>query len=685
MASNEFAVPPPPPPITPTSRPPAGIVARMKLAREGREPKTAVARMVRARESGEFNHSGGGPSPSKSPQKGGGSVSPHKGIATSPSKGSLSAASAGKDAATITRIKLAKEKKRRERSMKIGASADSSVGGSKDKYAEDRSQTSGKSEQSFLLRAAHGRISHSPRNGPGTPRRGNTAAGIENTWLDASSVHPESVQSHHIGLQSLLSVDTLPTIDSMDQEIMDTELCQKFQEAFALTLRNNPGMLPGAPGVVDSIKQSLMKVQRSQARQEKEMRARLAKAKAEKDAVEQELRKEMGTTALGKSELQKELDRARQGKFAQQDSLTKQLEAVRAIKHEFKMKEDGVTKEKEELARHLTLLAKSRRELETALEKEMRQVEKDRNSLQGLVAERKRLQRQKEENKEMERKIERLTEEAGKEKQVLQAEAADLQKFEDHVAQIRRENDAAKQALEQAQRELKETTAEMQTKKCTLEQTKREMEVLFQQEIEELEGQIGDVRLMHDNEMERVVRNRVWSYLGRPERRIEGAKKEMDVEALVQSRVEAEMRSRKYGTGDKYSTKYSASGEELEDARGAKREIEKLKEELELVQARNPRHSTGGLERGLREEMRQEIDTLRDEVRLGSVPPSPAYRSEGRTWERGAPSAPFSPRSYVTPRSQGRWGYADEEPFGSPPLSRRSPRARMSLDSRYYL
>eukprot|EP00970_Alexandrium_tamarense_P020632 scaffold15458_cov303-Alexandrium_tamarense.AAC.1 len=120
--------------------------------------------------------------------------------------------------------------------------------------------------------------------------------------------------------------------------------------------------------------------------------------------------------------MSKELEAAKAEKERVEESLQKQLEGIQAIKTDLELKMNDATAEKEELTKHLGFLSKSRVELETALETEMQLVEKDRDSLQKVIAQRKDIQRQKNENKELESKIEIMTEAAAKEKKMLQAE-----------------------------------------------------------------------------------------------------------------------------------------------------------------------------------------------------------------------------------------------------------------------
>ena len=262
---------------------------------------------------------------------------------------SNTAVSVGRDAATIHRVKLAKGKRRAKMAAaaaNIGLpSGSSSVSSVTDKYTSSPIKVDDASSSAHI----------------------SLGGGDKSTTTSNNS-------SYHIGLPSLLTDGDDMTIESYNEhhEIMETTLYQKFEDAFNITLRNNPGMLPGAPTVIDSIKQSLYKVQQTKLKKEKEMRKQLDKVKAEKDAMEQQLRKQMGSAALRKNELAKELDAAKSDKDLLSDSLAKQTAAINAVKEELKSKMNDVTKEKEELSKHLGFLSKSRAELEKTLEVEIR-------------------------------------------------------------------------------------------------------------------------------------------------------------------------------------------------------------------------------------------------------------------------------------------------------------------------
>ncbi|KAL7551218.1 hypothetical protein ACHAWF_015616 [Thalassiosira exigua] len=723
--------------ITPRSRPPGGIVARMTREREGNQNTSAVGRMVKERESG---------------------VNGSAGVSSSRSAAS---ASVGREVTTINGVKLAKGKVLRRARMQGVSSATLSASGSEeapqeiaDRYhngkdGDDESNNSGDSRgggSKFLLSAAQRRISKSHSPSPyvpaTTPKSSNRGvpkqAVVKNVVASsgASASTPTSAPKYHIGLlPSLLTDADDATIDSTDVQMMETHLYKKFEEAFTMTLNNNPGILPGAPTVVDSIKSTLLKVQKSKAQKEKEMRQQLEKAKKEKDQLEAQLRKEMGAAALHKNELTKELEVAKKGKFALQESLSKQMEAIIAVKKEMQLRMDNVTREKEGLTEHLGHLSKSRAELEKALQTEMEMVEKARDALQTVVAERKKLQKQKAENTQMEAKIEGMTQAANKEKRALQAEVEDLKKFEEHIAEMRQQNDTHREELEQTKSELKQMANDMQTKKCALMESKTEMEAQYQKEIDELECKIQETKLMNEQELEKVVKNRVMSYLrggggglsdvsGPNDTHKEVAPKDdehpLDIEALVQSRVEAELQARMEADlqsrmeAEAKTTRVKVQNmndiEVYDDETDTKenrahrggdvmrREIDRLREELELVQSRNVRRTfTPRVEsRDERDDMRREIESIRDEIGMPPTYSSPSPRHIARN-KPGFHTSPRYAHHRTTNRGYGEHGsyFGDEDIeermrrrhhlASTSPLRERSPRTRRGISSpRYY-
>ena len=619
--------------ISPRSRPPVGIVQRMAQEHEngvnsGIEvtiPSPNIQKMAE-----EFV------------QQQMAQEKDNNGIAAVSSSYTNLPLSIGRDAASMHRAKLAKAKQHRQRKARLSGGGGSSSGGgtsgsssissvgnnaATDKYTsniktsgigDDHSANSSVGGGGSILRAAHSYISHSDTKTNAT-----------------ASKH--SGGSYHIGLPSLLTNNSDEgTIDSnfAHREIMDTELFLKFEEAFNLTLRNHPGILPGAPTVIDSIKQSLYKVQQTKVKKEKEMRIQLSKVKAEKDQMEQQLRKEMGTTALRRNELTKELEASTAEKDVLQESLTKQTAAIAAVKQELKAKMSDVTKEKEELTKHLGFLSKSRAELEKALETEMKAVEKDRDALKNIVTERKKLAKQKNDNKELEVKIERMTQAASKEKKALQSEVADLKKFEQHIANLRKANEKSRHELEEEKLKLKEVAGTMQTKTSTLAESLKELQGQYQEEIDELKEKIKRTKMMHEQDMEMVVKSKVMNYLGgraidsssdthqqngdvgpqptsaSPAITTPTPSNDIDIESIIKERVQTELKKRENETEKENDAaekpmKNQSSNKDYKEGR-MRREIDRLRDELELVQVRGERNN--------KYETRDEITTPRERV-----------------------------------------------------------------------
>eukprot|EP01082_Thalassiosira_pseudonana_P005382 g5110.t1 g5110 contig18:651484-652239(+) len=177
----------------------------------------------------------------------------------------------------------------------------------------------------------------------------------------------------------------------------------------------------------------------------------------------------------------------------------------------------------------------------------MQLVEKDRDSLQKVIAQRKDIQRQKNENKELESKIEIMTEAAAKEKKMLQAEVADLKTFEAHLKELKKNNEDSRRELEAEKEELIELTKTMQTKKLALMESKADFEKTMQKEIDELEAQIENTKMVHAQDMEDVVKSKVLGYLRRggyavgAEARVSGGRGDA-VEEVIKARVEKELK-----------------------------------------------------------------------------------------------------------------------------------------------
>ncbi len=598
--------------ISPRSRPPAGIVQRMAQERETRPPLGAVKTMAH-------------------------NISKSKSGSSPPRSASTAAASAGHDAAAIHRIKLARAKTQRAKSHDLNSVASRgnqslpSSSAEKDKYEHDIANLA--DSQSTNSVGNRSWLKSVPNN---ETIRMAAHSYMANAVNGASThVHNSSSNSYHVGLTSLLSDDA--TIESMAEhnEITDTELYQKFEEAFNLTLQNNPGILPGAPTVVNSIKKSLHKVQKAKVQKEMDMRKQLDKLKNETDLMEAQLRKEMGKNSLRRIELTKELEDANGDQDLLQDKLTKQIDAIHAAKRELNSKMNDVTKEKEELTKHLGFLSKSRGELEEALETEMKLVEKDRDELQKVVAARKKLQKQKAENKELEGKIEKMTDAASKEKKALQAEVVELKKFEEHLLALREQNEQTRKELEEEKLRLKETAELMQMKKTTLMESVKDIEAQYQKEIDELEGRFVSSYFKPGGGIGGGGGAGTIGGSG------SGAEEDRMKREIFQLREELELAKTRNTSSHTLppsrNHRRDEIREEIEEDR-MKREIVQLRDELELAKSRNTSsHTLPPSRNHHRDETREEIENLRAEIQRHNIGPSAKYSS--------MPSPTMTPRS----------------------------------------
>eukprot|EP01082_Thalassiosira_pseudonana_P005247 g5107.t1 g5107 contig18:647764-649509(-) len=479
---------------------------------------------------------------------------------------------------------------------------------------------------------------------------------------------PPSNQSYD--LPSLMS--TSNTFDTEDGTIVTSDLFKKFQDAFDITLQNNPGILPGAPSIIESVQNALFKVQKKSVEKESSMRKQLEKVRSEKETMEKELTKEMGTLAMRRNEMSKELEAAKAEKERVEESLQKQLEGIQAIKTDLELKMNDATAEKEELTKHLGFLSKSRVELETALETEMQLVEKDRDSLQKVIAQRKDIQRQKNENKELESKIEIMTEAAAKEKKMLQAEVADLKTFEAHLKELKKNNEDSRRELEAEKEELIELTKTMQTKKLALMESKADFEKTMQKEIDELEAQIENTKMVHAQDMEDVVKSKVLGYLRRggyavgAEARVSGGRGDA-VEEVIKARVEKELKvfkekeSRRRGKEEVESDDENTIGDEstvlLNEVQRSKYHSRGSRnqsfddESTDATTEVKKRHSTGSRYRrsdrvsrksSKKElEMQEELEALRTELRYNQL-----QKSQMEEMIR-------TPRASATPKGRG--------------------------------
>ena len=289
-------------------------------------------------------------------------------------------------------------------------------------------------------------------------------------------------------------------------DITNTELYTNFKEAFNITLRNNPGILPGSSSIIDSLQKTLFKVQKRRVQKERELRSQLDKVKSEKDKVENQLRKEMGTTALTLEELTNELDTARSKRDTLRLSVERELANIQAVKDQLKIKMSDVTKEKGELSKHLKYISQSRIDLEKTLEIELELVEKDRVALKKVATQRTKLQQQKRDNKELEDEIEALSAVAAKEQEALQLQKATLK---ERIDQLKKENEDTRQSLEQEEKQLKDIATVMQAKKTTLIESKANIENQYQKEILDLRSQMQRSTIIHEDEMEQVVKSKI--------------------------------------------------------------------------------------------------------------------------------------------------------------------------------
>eukprot|EP00986_Skeletonema_menzelii_P003050 scaffold894_cov118-Skeletonema_menzelii.AAC.3 len=447
------------------------------------------------------------------------------------------------------------------------------------------------------------------------------------------------------------------TYDTMDQNTMETALFKKFEEAFNITLRNNPGILPGAPTVIESIKTAMFKVQKSKAIREVEMKNQLDRLKGELSSLEQQLSQQMGSMAMRKG------------------NLTKQLEE--AERNELRTKMDGVANEKMDLVKNLELLSKSRIELEKSLDKEMKIVESQKDALQKIINEKKRLQKRREENKELEDKVEKMTEAASKEKKALQDEMEEHKKFMKHIATLREEKEEAMKALEEEKKEILESTQTMQAKKTALIESKAELENQYQLEIDELENDLAGTKMNHDKRKEQVVKKKVMSYLRQSGHDVENrrGKKlgEKDIEAMVNAKVESELKKkgRNLVDGDS-SDDDDYSTDSYEDRRDSSTRSRKGEMKLEI------------------EILRRELDVARASTPRGGATP------RSSTLESGLPRSPYlhtEPAYFASPRASGRTprfssgnrsrfdSFDDEDRHGDFATGLRSPRTPFSRAS----
>ena len=201
----------------------------------------------------------------------------------------------------------------------------------------------------------------------------------------------------------------------------------------------------------------------------------------------------------------------------------------------------------------------------------------------------------------MESKIEIMTEAATKEKAALQAESEELKSFEAHLTKLKESNEITRQELEEEKRQLLEITSMLQTKKQAVMESKADIEKGMQAEIEELEAQIENSRLLHSKDMENLVKNKIVKYLkhGKEHHPVEEEEEDddstisddadmhktererKDIESIVKARVEAELKQREIETKERELALKEQEMKEREAIR--EREFkEKMMREMEL-------------------------------------------------------------------------------------------------------
>jgi hypothetical protein len=319
---------------------------------------------------------------------------------------------------------------------------------------------------------------HSPQR---NPNKGNNIAEVRSSILSRGSTPQERFQNMQ---KSNVGRGGGGGGGYSSNNTDDSDLLKKFEDAFNTTLRNNPGILPGAPTVIESIKSTMFEVQQINAAKEAELRKQLDQAQGEMSKMEHQISQQMGEISRKKSEYSKEID------------------AMDAAKKDLKQKIDEATTDKEEMVKHLSFLSKSRMEIEKALEAEVKKVEKDRDALKKVVQERKQIQKVKEENQSLEDEVDRMSKEANIQNQALQLRKEELKKLEERNRTLRNENEAKMRELEMEQKGLLEITEQIHAKKKVLLESKK----ASQKEMNELESELARAKFSSPNQ---VVQRRV--------------------------------------------------------------------------------------------------------------------------------------------------------------------------------
>ena len=327
----------------------------------------------------------------------------------------------------------------------------------------------GSNKGSNLLRAAHAKRSPSPSrtatavnkySPQRNPNTGNNISSVRSSILSRGSTPQERFQNMQKTNGSRVSTTTqnftrTDSLDSLDAETMNTDLFRKFDEAFNITLRNNPTILPGAPTVIKSIKTALFKVQQSKVAKEAETMKQLDQLKSEMSNMDHKISQQREELARKKEEYSKEMD------------------DIEAAKKVLKQKVDEAKGDNDEMTKHLDFLSKSRVDVEKALQAEVKIVEKERDALLKATKERKKIQQIQEENTILQDDVESMHEEAKKENQELKEKKAELEKLKEKNKAIRNETEAIKKELEIEQKGLLEMNATMKAKKTALLEGKK--------------------------------------------------------------------------------------------------------------------------------------------------------------------------------------------------------------------
>lgn len=518
---------------------------------------------------------------------------------------------------------------------------------------------------------------------------------------------------------------------------MNTDLFRKFEEAFNITLRNNPTILPGAPAVIKSIKTTLFKVQQGKVAKVTEMRKQLDEAKAEITSMDQHLGQQREDLAKKKSEYSKEMN------------------DIQASTNELKEKVAEARKDKDEMSKHLDFLSKSRVDVEKALQAEVKKVEKERDALLQATKERKRIQKVQEENMSLKGEVDGMSVAANKEKQDLNEKKEMLKSMKEKNDTLRNESETIKKEIEMEQKGLMEMNLTIQAKKEALLETKKET----QEKLDALEKELAEVKKAANDQMNQLkieltktklssgVKKTVTSLMtrcdggdnqiddsdarpssSRNEEKVDGAgiirsnenahdvpptptrgvmfasdlpsPRQEEVQSPhenVARRSRSRSRSRRSRSRSKSQRRRSSSKRAEEKEMG--REIEILRLELEEVRARNNEAIRDQEAREAESALRDQVDTIRNEIRVNEAESAlrdqlnqmDSIRTEIRSSQRN--SLGVSPSAFASSSPSFRQSHRDRDPEEryysflhkdrepmSPPFSRTSRRYRLEDD-----